>query len=276
MPDEPEKNVALDRLKRILSLQFNFIPLEQVIPFSIGYAVGWCSGIIDNLTGRILVGVVFVFLHTLIHRYITKNKVDNTFGPEKYFVSCWPQRPDAYEEIKKDILGVKHSIFVAGTCLTTLTSILSHKQVRDTILAKLRDKGSNFQFTIITVKDISQYSTNEEGRRSLQQNIENGRRILTGFLDYMRAEGASEEMVRKIDIRTYKEGVMPRHLIVKIDESVYVGSYLCKLSGASSYLLKMKTQAPPHDLTVLFNEEIAYLRTESEPCGAQAVNYQGV
>jgi len=175
-------------------------------------------------------------------------------------VMYWGYRPAAHQDIGRAIEGCKGELFVAGLGLNTITDTLNEPQLLDALSRAIRN-NDNFAITIVFLHRAQAARSREEGGQNLSDSIRQGKRKLRRFHAQL-----SERVQRRgarplVDFRTYDQKTIPRHFLLKVDDVIYVGSYLCHEKGSYSYLLKIQDYGD--GLYSLFCREIDYLRKHS-------------
>ncbi len=152
----------------------------------------------------------------------------------------WGYRPAAHDDIRQTLLACQEQLVIAGIALTTVTGILNDPQVVETLIPRL-SRGS-LSIICIVLGDANHPRSLEDGGGELRERLKLGRNALRRFYETSLRSGDSVAALSgdAFQVRTYADGLLPRHFILKSDDTIYFGSYLSHEPGASSYLLKLR------------------------------------
>jgi len=185
-------------------------------------------------------------------RIIEEDQSTKEFEIESY----WGFRPSAHEDMRKDLYSAKSRIFVAGGGLTTIVNIIKDPTFVKHLSGQI-NQSPDFSFTVIMDFE-NEYSNDEEGRVGRQEKINKRKLQLSSFRSSL-SESVSEKISRPLIVfKKYNEKVTPRHFLLAVDETIYIGSYLSHQEGQYSYLLKIKNTTEGV-LYRLLNDEIEYV-----------------
>lgn len=180
----------------------------------------------------------------------------------------WGYRPSAHEDLRSAILSCRADLVVAGLGLNTIGRVLNDPEVIARLSELIAEKSS-FRPTIILLSNPAHTRSHERGGRLLAQKISNG----IASLDMFRAsleESVPHAVARPVVVfRTYTETLIPRHFLLKADETLFVGSYLSHRQGSYSHLMKIRNQGD--GLYALFDKEVAYVVENTVPLDLSAV-----
>jgi hypothetical protein len=146
---------------------------------------------------------------------------------------------------------------IAGQGLSTITEIVNDPVVQRAFKAKVAADGKELKITFVFAAHPVAARENEEGGRLLREKVTRGVEAIREFRDAMVSAGQAID----IDLRTYREGVMPRHFFLQADSTLYVGSYLSHQQGSRSYLMKLSEAG--QGLYALFAAELAHVLSET-------------
>jgi hypothetical protein len=127
-------------------------------------------------------------------------------------------------------------------------------------------RNSEYTVTALLVGKAEDYCSTERGRQALPENLKISRRFLRRFIhDVTNGLPRSVNSSDVLKIRAYSPEVWPRHFILKADNDIYIGSYLCHEEGSYSYLFRLSDQQEGRGLHALFLDEVKYLKLHSQP-----------
>jgi hypothetical protein len=174
----------------------------------------------------------------------------------------WGYRPLAHNDIREAISASAKEIFISGIALTSISPALNDPWVIKKIAANI-NSNPELSITILKLASYEHSRTKEKGGELLEHKMEISRRELIEFeqkLDSLVDEGIHRPIVKFL---TYDEGIYPHHFIMRVDDYIYVGSYLSHQSGSHSYLIKLRDYDDL--LFALFEQEIEFLKENSSP-----------
>ncbi len=194
-----------------------------------------------------------------------KGEVVQSF-PEIEIYPSWGNRKASFPLMKQDILNSENGIFIAGIGIRSITDVLLDEDVLKHIKKCLCTRY--FKIHIIacnSVEKTNRIFEREQGK--LQEVIDEGAVLLDLFKAEL--EKLIPVKVRKkkpdyLKIKTYANGIPPRHFILKTDNCIYFGSYLHNEFGLHSYVVKVSTndliKEEYQGIYDLFDCEIEFLR----------------
>lgn len=183
-----------------------------------------------------------------------------TSGPvtdDLEMVMYWGYRPAAHSDIRAELIACRDRIVIAGQGLSTITEIVSDPNVQKALAAKAADSGAPLQMTFVFAAYPVEARESEEGGRRLRDQVTRGLEAIKEFRDRM----ISAALPVDIEVRTYRQGVMPRHFFLQSDATLYVGSYLSHKPGSRSYLMKLSEAG--HGFYALFSAELTHVLSET-------------
>lgn len=190
-----------------------------------------------------------------------KATLTGAISESKHFeiVMYWGYRPAAHDDLREAIRNAQQEIFLAGVGLTTISTTLNEP---DTLaaLATTISKHPTFRVTVIFSNQPHPGRAQEDGGEGLTDNVRTAQRTLARFRDGLRAR-FPKGFRDPVTLRAYDSTVTPRHFILKVDQVLYVGSYLSHVQGVYSYLLKLHDYG--EGVYKLFSDEITYLLQHS-------------
>lgn len=242
-------------------LNFIFQELNETRPYIDCLDLKW---IIGTFLGTIIAGTgVYISWKKYKHDVgkDTKSNVGSTM------VRYWSKREDANKDILEKLKKAKKEIFIAGIGLTTISKSLLEKDVLKHLAALIDNENSTFKIRIIGCDSIPNAKRTFINSDKVGERIESGKIFLNEFLGNLKNEvkGKNAENLSKfIELNNYPDNITPRHSIIKIDDYIYVGSYMLPTLGKESYTLKLIDEEPKEDkysgLYNLFKSEIDILK----------------
>jgi DNA-binding SARP family transcriptional activator len=172
-------------------------------------------------------------------------------------VMYWGYRPAARSDIRAAMIDCSEQIVIAGQGLSTITDIVNDPVVQRAFKAKVTADDNELKITFVFAAHPVAARESEEGGRLLREKVTRGVEAIKEFRDAMVTAGQAIE----IDLRTYRQGVMPRHFFLQADSTLYVGSYLSHQQGSRSYLMKLSEAG--QGLYALFAAELAHVLSET-------------
>lgn len=206
------------------------------------------------------------------HAKLTDNK--GLFEIDFY----WGERKMAYEAMHNGLKEIKNDIFISGIALRTISEMLQRDDVIDHLKNRIEAAHSSFKINIIACDTVE--SAKRPEQLELEKNINNGKVLLSQFKDKLYGKISRERINKEtkkpfLTINSYPSNISPRHFIAKLDEFIYVGSYLNCEEGHKSYIMRLKKIESTNiivnkyiGLYELFKTEINYLE---EKCKNQFV-----
>jgi hypothetical protein len=171
------------------------------------------------------------------------------------------------------------NIVIAAIGFNTISSILEKTEVINYIAKSIIEHPHKEMMTIIFPKGIDDMNkirpervaqakkSVKDGHEKLNQFVKDLERACKGIIagDPIRLSGFN--LSTYLTLKTYNDKIMPRHFILKVDDRIFVGSYLSHKVGSNSYLLQLRKWNTPSSryylgLYGLFDQEINTLLEE--------------
>ena len=92
----------------------------------------------------------------------------------------------------------------------------------------------------------------------MADRLRSGRERLLQFHEALEAAVPSHIQRPLITFLTYRQGIVPRHFLLRADAVICVGSYLAHAEGSQSYLMRLQDKTG--GFYNLFDKEIEYVR----------------
>jgi DNA-binding SARP family transcriptional activator len=172
----------------------------------------------------------------------------------------WGFRPAAHGDIQQAILASSSRITVSGMGLTTIADVLNDPTVLNHIAEQL-NSNEDFEITIVTASGPSEVRRREEGGTLIAEKIRTGGSALRRFRSELERKVPSA--IARLRFLTYDEHIIPRHFILQVDATIYVGSYLSHQQGNYSYLMKLINHG--EGLYTLFADELTHILAHTQP-----------
>jgi len=184
----------------------------------------------------------------------------------------WGERKKGDDTLRKNLLNAKHDVFISGIALRTLSNILNSGNIQSHIAHNINEINSTFKITVVACDSPQNAKRLEIGNNELLARINEGKNNLTEFKNGVVAKLINEKVDRNgncssMKFFNYPDEVVPRHFIIKIDDFLYVGSYLHSQEGKKSYMIRLKKNAIEKNsdyngLYSLFHKEVEYLKNK--------------
>ena len=116
----------------------------------------------------------------------------------------------------------------------------------------------NPNITLVTSKPNNKIRLLEPGGKRLSLQVESNTFAFQEICNNLSRFGYNG----KIDLLTYEDSFVPRHFLLKVDDSIFTGSYLSHKKGEHSYLLKIKNRND--HLYALFQSELEHVLSRTE------------
>jgi len=192
-----------------------------------------------------------------------KDAIEAGYGIKNY----WRSRDDAIDDIKKEMFKTKQEIFISGITLHIFFPLLQTapfinklwKHINNNNLLRLTFVTLNPEAKKIydTIKDHEAKILDLDGSwRNCLVNLRSLKKQLSAKL------GKDSKKLKKIEFKHYSK-IIPRHFIVKLDDTLYVSSYFSHGMGATACLLKLENIGEGC-LYELFDHEVEYIRNNSK------------
>ncbi len=166
----------------------------------------------------------------------------------------WGYRPAAHRDIHSALLNCTSELLIVGTGLTTVEFVLKDPDVVASLTEVLHQPHPP-SMTVVALRRANHLHRHGLGRAQLPSKVQHFRAVIRPWL---------RKRLGGIRIRTYKPNVIPRHFILKADDTIYFGSYLTHKIGAESYLIKLE-KSNQDALYALLEEEVKHIVSESIP-----------
>ena len=168
-------------------------------------------------------------------------------------------------------------IVIAAIGFNTISSILEKSEVINYIAESIITYPNDFKMTVIFPKGIDDMNRIRPEREThAKKSVIDGHKNLKEFAEKLdnacRHELKGDKMKLNgfklntyLEFRTYEFKTMPRHFILKVNDTIFVGSYLSHQIGSNSYLLQLrkweKTSKDEYHLGLygLFKQEVTSL-----------------
>ncbi len=182
----------------------------------------------------------------------------------------WGKRDRAFDDMKKSVLEVQKEIYVSGIGVRTAFERLFLNEKVLEHFAKLTENEEDFNIHIIACDSVKSAKRHEKEYDDLIKTLTKSGEWISDFKTTLN-DKIPPEIIRKRDkphltIKSYPDKIVPRHFILKVDEVLYVGSYLSNREGKHSYMIKLRRKngvPSDHDgLYRLFNKEVDFLKRE--------------
>ncbi len=174
----------------------------------------------------------------------------------------WGYRPHAHSDLRQAILSCESELFVSGVTLTTVSQVLNDPEVTDYIANRI-SADYRFRPILVMLEDATHPRSRERGGQQLGEKLRISRGALSEFNFALENRVRGDIPRPLVDFRVYGENTDPRHFFLKVDDIIYVGSYLSHQRGSYSYLMKIRNLGDR--LYELFNAEIDHILGDSRP-----------